>query len=263
VWDQVGCFAGRHMIVPKFYWSLKKRAVALQGQVPRVVDRIGFRWRLDPTDWLDLQLLIGRSYEVRQLEYLTHLCQQHSVRHFVDCGSNFGLYSIVLPSRVDSIERTDAFEPFGRVRERLLTNLKLNHLEDSTRVHACALSEKAGVGSLKIDPTSSGIAALSPSQQELDVRDFALQEEITCVRFDDYIEQPLFPMALKIDVEGHEISALKGMAETLSANPCVVQVETRTRNRESLIALMREYGYRKVSEINEDLYFLSSSLADH
>ena len=239
----------------KLYWSLKKRAY-LRDPTPRVVRRCGARWLLDPTDWLDLQLLIGRGFETRQMRYLAELSRAHRVRRFFDVGANFGLYSVLLPGMVPGVVRVDAFEPVRAARWRLVANLGLNGLHETVRVHANALSDRAGTGEIAIDPGSTGVSSLSPSAGEIAHRGFSQTESVETVRFDAAFPDLTEPLAVKIDVEGHELGVIDGMAETLARADCVLQIETRPRNAERVEAACARHGYARVAQIDDDRFFL-------
>jgi len=239
----------------KLIWSLKKRAYRLADDTPRVARRLDAFWLLDPTDWLDLQLLIGRPFEPRQLARMIELCHAYNVRHFIDCGANIGFYSVLLPLAMPQIERVDAFEPVSAVRWRLYANLGLNGLMARTHVHDVALSDRDGQAQISIDPSSTGISAVSPSDEERAHRGFARQETVRLARLDTHLPKITGPIAMKIDVEGHEAAVFAGMRETLTRVCTVVQIEARPRNRDRIERAFAECGYVRLDAINDDLFF--------
>ena len=240
----------------KLLWSLKKRVYRLDP-IPRVVRRRGALWLLDPRDWLDLQLLIGRPFEPRQMACLAGLCRDAGVTRFFDVGANIGLYSVLLPGLVPSIARVDAFEPVAATRWRLAANLGLNGLGGRVSVHACALSDADGEAEIAIDPSSSGVSTLSPSARERTHREFTRAERVERLRFDGLFPDLSGPVAFKIDVEGHEPAVLDGMRGVLGRCPAVVQIEARPRNRDRVEAIFGELGYACVTRIDDDLFFRS------
>jgi FkbM family methyltransferase len=238
----------------KLLWSLKKRAYRLDP-TPRVARRRGALWLLDPSDWLDLQLLIGRPFEPRQMDCMVRLCRDAGVRRFFDVGANIGLYSVLMPRLVAGIARVDAFEPVAATRWRLVANLGLNGLEGLVAVHDIALSDAGGEAEIAIDPSSSGVSTLSPSARERDHREFTRAERVARARFDALFPGLEGPLAFKIDVEGHEPAVLEGMRATLAGTPSIVQVEARPRNRDRVEALFDGLGYAAVERIDDDLFF--------
>jgi len=242
----------------KLIWSLKKRAYRITDPTPRVARRLDATWLLDPTDWLDLQILIGRPFEERQIQRLAELCREHEVRRFVDCGANFGLYSVLLPLMVPEIAHVDAFEPVSAARWRLHANLGLNGLTESTTVHPVALSDHEGEMQIAIDPTSTGISSLSPSAEERARRGFMRHQSVRCARLDSHLPDLSGPVAFKIDVEGHEPALFAGMRETLRRTRAIIQIEARPRNREKVEGFFADCGYAQIDQIDHELYFAPS-----
>lgn len=239
----------------KLYWSLKKRAYMLDP-TPRVARRRGALWLLDPRDWLDMQLLIGRPFETRQLETFCRLCRERSVTRFVDIGANIGLYSVLVAQTVPGIARVDAFEPVSETRWRLCANLGLNGLRERVVVHPVALSDDTEERGIAIDPRSSGIATLSPSAEERARRSFDRRETVRTVSFDSYMPALEGRVAFKIDVEGHEPAVLRGLAGTLGRTAALLQVETRERNRAEVRSFLEGLGYAQAARHDTDLYFV-------
>ena len=241
----------------KLIWSLKKRAYLLDP-IPRVVRRRGALWLLDPRDWLDLQLLIGRPFETRQITRLARLCLDHGVTRFFDVGANFGLYSVLLPRMAPSVARVDAFEPVAATRWRLAANLGLNGMGERVQIHAIALSDTSGTMEIAIDPGSTGVSTLSPSPDEIAHRAFSRGERVQTARFDACFPGLDGRLAFKIDVEGHERAVLEGMSETLTRADCLLQIETRARNAAAVEAACTRLGYVCIDRIDDDRFFRSA-----
>lgn len=58
-----------------------------------------------------------------------------------------------------------------------------------------------------------------------------------------------------LDIEGHEIEALKGAAETIARCRPVIHVEERKENRHLLPAHLKALGYRELARINADTVY--------
>ncbi len=238
--------------------SLKKRLARLDPR-PRVCRRLGALWLLDPTDWLDLRLIARVEFETAQLARFQDLVARFRPTRFLDCGANFGLYSVLL-GRAHADLAIDAFEPVDTTRWKLVANLGLNGLITQVKVHPVALSDRAGTADIEIDPRSSGVATLSANAEDRAKRNFARRQSVTLVRLDDYLPLTAERLALKIDVEGHELSALAGLERTLMTNACLVQVETRDHTRATVQTWFMERGYHALGMIAEDAYYCSEPL---
>jgi FkbM family methyltransferase len=238
--------------------SLKKRIARLDPR-PRVCRRLGAIWLLDPTDWLDLRLIARVEFETAQLNRFQALVGAFRPTRFLDCGANFGLYSVLMAKAYPDLV-IDAFEPVDSTRWKLVSNLGLNGLIDQVSVHAVALSNAPGSAEIDIDPRSSGVATLSATAGDRAKRDFARRQTVALVRLDDHLRLAGERLALKIDVEGHELSVLAGMERTIRDNACVVQIETRDHTRAAVQTWFIDHGYHSLGMIAEDAYFAAEPI---
>ncbi len=152
----------------------------------------------------------GRGWEGLSLRIWAGLAA-HS-RTIVDVGSNVGVYSLVARC-MNEDARIVAFEPVERVHERLLSNLALNEFEVETE--RIALSDANGTATLYDRPVDQFKRA---SLERPERADNWITRTVTVQRFDDFArEKGLTGLdLLKVDIEGHEAVALKGMATALS-----------------------------------------------
>ncbi|SFJ13166.1 FkbM family methyltransferase [Albimonas pacifica] len=237
----------------RLWWSLRKRMARLDRR-PRVVERLGARWELDPSDWLDLRLLAGQPFEAEQRTRFAQMTARRRPSRFYDIGANFGLYSVTL-GRAHPELAIEAFEPVSRTRAKLARNLGLNGLETRVQVHALALSDAAGEAEIAIDPRSSGLSTLSASDAEAARRAFSTAETIRTARLDDLSTATGETLAIKIDVEGHEAAALAGMVRVLAENRGGMMIETRARNAPEVRARLAAAGWRETGAVQEEIFF--------
>lgn len=126
-----------------------------------------------------------------------------------DVGANVGLYTAKFLKKVGSIGKVIAFEPTpGSVKR--LNNIFVNK---NVVIFDAALGENDGVVSMMFDsdPTSVTNKVIS------DVDDYKGVE--VNVRSGDSIinsNPSILPNVVKIDVEGHELSVIKGMTQVLA-----------------------------------------------
>jgi len=125
-------------------------------------------------------------------------------------------------------------------------------------VHGVALSNREGTAKISIDPSSSGLSTLAPDDEAQRHRDYSYIETVPTAGLDDTVPLQDRRIAIKMDVEGFELTALEGMVRTLQSNEAVVQIETRPANAERLDARMLELGYRFRDAIGEDRYYTKS-----
>jgi FkbM family methyltransferase len=162
-----------------------------------------------PWDLADLT-----NYESKLLEVF---CQAISPLHdvtLVDCGADIGTFSSMVLSRTDTIGRIIAFEPNQDTHEILRSNL--SSLSIPFELNSKAVGAFDGRGRLERPAYNSTDHArfMVPGEGPL---------EITTI---DSMNIRDGDVAIKLDLEGGELEALKGARETIAtARHCVVTVE--------------------------------------
>jgi FkbM family methyltransferase len=136
--------------------------------------------------------------------------------HFVDVGANVGVFSTLVGTRIPGV-RITAVEPFPPVRADLEANLALNHLEIS--VVGSAVSDAEGEATFEVLDRDV-LNRLAPSGSE------GARTGITVpVTTLDLLVGDDPPALIKIDVEGAELSVLRGAKRLLSAASPVLLFE--------------------------------------
>jgi len=132
-----------------------------------------------------------------------------------DIGANIGEWSLPACSRAGRDGKVIAFEPIPEMAAAIAKSFKVNGFDQGHVVEA-AMSDQAGETTFTVcsGEDGSGDTALShigeegPSGKRL---------KVACLTVDDFVAEQKFEKldCLKIDVEGWELSVLKGAAETL------------------------------------------------
>lgn len=136
---------------------------------------------------------------------------------FFDVGSAIGHFAIPLAKVVGEQGQVIAFEPEARAYERLLGHLQLNRLSN-VRVFRQALGDENVGGRLFF----GGGACPSLLLHSGDTEQQTASEDVEVVRGDWLRENENLPVprAVKIDVEGYEYAALRGLRRTLADPAC-------------------------------------------
>jgi len=181
--------------------------------VSRLMGRVRKAVRLlsDPVFLSGLRLGVGAAIEheaaLRPLD----------LRSLVDVGANKGQFSLLVRSVAPSA-RIHAFEPLprpGSLYLRLFSN------DPQVTLYPVALGESAGTAIIHISgrEDSSSLLPISATQDNLFPGTAeAGQAEIRVERGDDVlagIDLP-HPLMVKLDVQGFELSALRGLTQTLA-----------------------------------------------
>lgn len=192
----------------------------------------GVVWKLDLGDPTQRWIVYG-DYEGRaQMSWIRDWLAEGGT--VIDSGANIGqmcLYLGPLPG-----VRIEAFEPLPSAVEWLRDCLR-RYPHWDVRLHACGLSDAACRIEVQVDGSRT-TARMDWYQQAalprigIDVMrldDFATQARIATIRL------------WKLDVEGHELAALRGACELLKAKrieAIIIEISS-----EGVIAFLEEHGY--------------------
>lgn len=131
----------------------------------------------------------------------------------LDIGANIGFYTNILASLVGKNGKVHAFEPDTLNFQRL--HKKVVHLNNVILVPK-AVSERTE--QLKIYTSK----VLNVDHRTYEVEDYDEIIEIPAVSIDQYLPSDIKIDFIKMDIQGAEYFALKGMRETLLKNPEIV-----------------------------------------
>jgi FkbM family methyltransferase len=139
----------------------------------------------------------------------------------IDVGGNVGNYSASLRKKYSALE-IHIFEPSSAN----VPILKERFSEDSNVViRPIALSDNEGVSALYSDRPGSPLGSLTQRKLDHFGVDHSVVENVPTIRFEQYWKEILNRRVVdlvKLDVEGHELSALKGFGDSLS---CVKAIQ--------------------------------------
>ena len=130
----------------------------------------------------------------------------------LDIGANLGYYTTLFAERVGPTGRVDAIEPDPDNFGLLDANTRELQAQGRVRLHALALSDKSGGARLFHSKDNAGMHRLYAS-----VCCDGPGIEVPARRGDELALAPLD--LLKIDIEGFEPHALRGLAATLAQSP--------------------------------------------
>ncbi|GET43193.1 FkbM family methyltransferase [Microseira wollei] len=166
----------------------------------------------------------------------------------VDVGANIGQMASLMAVKCGGSGKVIAFEPHPKVYEELMKNVNTwNQKEGLARIisHQVALSENAGEGLLRSHATfqiSMGRSRVVTEEnyQALEGRDYKIKLQ----KLDEIIDNHEKIGVMKIDVEGHEISVLKGAKEVIESNRIRdIIFEEHAKYPTVLTQFLEEYGY--------------------
>jgi FkbM family methyltransferase len=174
-------------------------------------------------------LLQGKGYGsasiAREISLASRLLHGsgYSPKLAVDIGGNVGKYSAELRRRYPEME-IHIFEP-AATNIGILT-AKFGE-DERVRIMPAAVSGETGTATLFSDSPGSGLGSLTQRRLDHFQIDFNTKESVSTIRFEDYWEKALGHRVIdlaKLDIEGHEMDALKGFGDALRRTR-VVQFE--------------------------------------
>ncbi|MEQ1797226.1 MAG: FkbM family methyltransferase [Lacibacter sp.] len=192
-----------------------------------------------------IQKIIYNERDFYEKETLNYLKTNYGTfERVLDIGSNIGNHMLYYCSRLQA-KQVVCFEPNAFNHSVLCKNVELNNLQDIVTVHNVALGETGGKGIQKDFTTmNTGMNRVEP---------VAASETgkgtVDIVRLDDLQYRDIH--FIKIDVEGFEVSVLKGAAETFRSSKAVVLIEVFKESQAEVDEIMNSYGYRKTKTIEE------------
>ena len=217
-------------------------------KLPIVAGRLRGRWWLPASRGKVLRILNG-TYEREQ----TRLFERHlrPGATVLDVGAHVGYYTLLSSVLVGDAGRVHAFEPNPANAEFLRRHVRINR-RSNVQVEQAAVSDRAGTARFDFG-TGSGTGHLADAG--------AL--EVRTVQLDDYCTtNGLAPSAIKIDVEGAELSVLEGGRETLARHRPVIFLSTHGAEvHRASLQVLRGLGYALSPILGSDLHATSEVLA--
>lgn len=163
-------------------------------------------------------------HEFESMGFLLHLLRPADL--FIDVGANAGSYTVLAGKAVGS--KVLAIEPADDALVALRRNIEVNDLGAQVEVHAVIAAEQAGTLPFTVGlDTVNHVAARADS--DLPVR--ALRAETL-----DRLRSSRPAVLIKLDVEGYELSVLRGATDTL-ASPELLSVIVEINGSDDRYAL--------------------------
>lgn len=169
-------------------------------------------------------------YQYKKIKLAMDLITSRNNIIALDIGAHVGLWAKELAKHFSSVI---AFEPCSINRECLLKNTE--NLRN-TRVCPYALGEITGTVNLVQTKDNSGNTYIKPNGLKGTVT-------VDMYRLDDTSISNYLINFIKIDVEGFELSVIKGAEKTIKKNKPVIVIEQKPNNAE-------RYGYNRYDALN-------------
>jgi FkbM family methyltransferase len=169
--------------------------------------------------------------------FKAHLRPGHTA---LDVGANVGCYSMLFGQWVGPAGKVFAFEPAPETFAALSEHIALNSLKGiATPINAAVCDESSEMNFLALDTLGMSRLATDGEQAE-----GSRVIRVPATSIDEFCEREnLSPDLIKIDVEGFELSVLRGARETIKAR----------RDKLALFVEMHPTTWREIGLSKEDL----------
>ena len=201
--------------------------------------------------WLELNPRTGQNYLRGDAEITVQKILAERLRPgmvFYDLGANIGLFTLLAARLVGDSGKVFSFEPDPENAARLRRNIERNGFANATVVESGIWSATG-----KLNFVVSGAASPDHGIGKFVATESAPTGTLTpCVSLDDFTVNNPPPDAIKCDVEGAEVEALRGGAKMLqSHHPWIICEMHSDANRRAATELLGNLGYR-VTAIDDD-----------
>lgn len=219
----------------------------------------GFKMYLDFLDPIDRNIILNQTYEIEEINILTKLIRNYSTIKFIDVGANCGFYSFHFA--MQNLEVL-AFEPnpeaILKINNTLIKNKNLN---DRIKIFPYGISDinsKMQMRSMvKHGYAQTGGSTVNTEgpYQKNNLKIYKAEFKIG----DEILKFQKKNIAIKIDVEGHELNVLKGFQNLLKFNNCIIQIEIFEKNFNLVNSYLLEKNYILIDQLKERAnYFYSN-----
>lgn len=175
----------------------------------------GLKYFIDPNDLIIApQMVVYRQWEADISHLFRSLCRPESV--VVDIGANFGYFSVLAANLIgpQGSGQVIAFEPNPALCKLLRRNRDINWSIAQITLHEIALGERDDELILHVPIERGANGSLSRPRDE----DCA-QIPVSVKPLDAVLPPDLAVDVMKIDVEGHEATVLRGARDVLARSP--------------------------------------------
>jgi FkbM family methyltransferase len=188
-----------------------------------------------PRDYIGAAILQTKGHEPHVTNVIRRELKRGDV--FLDIGANLGFFTMLASRMVGQTGEVISFEPNPLNLQLIYASIQRD-AADNVRIYPYAASDKAGILRFLTVGSNGGV------MNDDDKRDTSML--VQAVTLDEFLKDQRRIDMVKLDIEGHEISALKGMIGLLR------------RDRPKIIAEFHPWAMRlnELGEPDDYLNFL-------
>jgi FkbM family methyltransferase len=188
----------------------------------------GFDMLASPRDYASYGIYFFGEYDPRMSEVVRRFVRPGDTAW--DIGTDRGWFTLLMATLVGPSGHVDSFEAFPDNVRRLRANVALNHMK-WVEVHPGAISD--GPGSIAFEPPSNDATANLDFLDHCSGAGFITDRAgprsivVPMAALDDHASDMNLPRLdfIKMDIEGAELKALRGGAETIARFKPILAIE--------------------------------------
>jgi len=210
-------FSFPHRGLKYFLKAASWLGIANRAYQKRLYDN--FYMFLNPTEHIQQQLFWYGYYEKELGDLLNKIVKPGDV--FLDLGANIGYFSLLVATNSPSV-KVISFEPVAGLFQNMNDNVCLNNIKNISTINA-AVGETSEEKELFISgPDNLGMSSFHHPENYS-----GRKERVKVVALDDWFKTCGLSKIdiIKLDIEGSELAALKGMKQLLEKQKPVLIVE--------------------------------------
>jgi FkbM family methyltransferase len=202
--------AGHGLAKNPFMRGLYRLAIGLSGK--NIIKIEGNTIHFE--EFFGINIADAGHYEPFETAVVKHVVKPGFV--CLDIGANVGYYSLLFAKLTGPTGRIYAFEPEKKNYSLLLENIRTNGYKNITAEN-CAVSDENGRIKLYISEDNAGDHRIEGGETA------KRYQEINMLKIDDYLRDKNNRVDyVKLDIQGADFKAIKGMANTLKNNPDIM-----------------------------------------
>jgi len=172
-----------------------------------------------------------------------------------DIGAHLGLYAIFLAKKVGKSGKVIAFEPDKKMIDNLEKSIGANNLSNVLLIKK-ALGDSDEVGNLYEGETIGNTSLVKTYEKTIG------EQKVEIVSGDKFVFKNNLPIPkfVKIDIEGYEYFALKGLTKTLSHKDCKILcceihpgILQTGADENDILQLIKSFGFTEIDTRSREL----------
>ena len=237
--------------------SLLKRFIKIFKINTVIIKHKNIFLNLNLNNPIDREIYLKGDYEKDQIIFLSQLIDVNKIEYFLDIGAHMGFYSINLSKKKLKVY---AFEPVKSNYEQLESNKLLNNFSN-LEIYNFALSNENKKIIMWVPDLNKtgGFSIFDERDEEIKKYDKKSIKKINSIskKGDEIFNIVNKKIAIKIDVERHELSVLEGMQDLITKNKIILQIELFDKRKENIEKYLKLRRFKKIKVIQKDHYFMN------